>query len=229
MQSIIITPTNGLQNSFDFYQRLNFTIIPHDSMNLVTDGKVVIEISENRFARAGVKLFQENWEEVVKILKTKTKVIEIKNGYLVNDGNGVFIYLMELKPAIEIDFEKVESSTLGNSMGVSIEAFDIEKTVEIWSILGFSQTMGSIEQGWVVYTNEEGFGVSFMQPNSCPHLFFNPSLTYFNGNKNLEIIEKIRQSGILIAEEVTVFNKEGIVDNIILQDNGGLGFFIFSD
>lgn len=229
MQSIIITPTNSLKSSLDFYQKLNFTTVTHDSMNLVTDGKVIIEINEKRFTRAGVKLFQETWTAVVAVLKTKTKVIPIDNGYLINDGNGVFIYLIEVESGITIDMEKVEKSTLGNSMGVSIEAFDIEKTVEIWSILGFSQAMGSIEQGWVVYTNADGFGVSFMNPNSCPHLFFNPSLTYFNGANNMKVIENIRATGIPIAEEVTVFNKEGTVDNVVLRDNGGLGFFIFSD
>jgi len=71
--------------------------------------------------------------------------------------------------------------------------------------------------------------VSFMQPNSCPHLFFNPSMTYFNGKNNLPIIAKIREAGILITEEITHFNQEGIVDNIIIRDPGGYGFFIFSD
>ncbi|MFK7950123.1 MAG: hypothetical protein AB8G11_21205 [Saprospiraceae bacterium] len=229
MQSIIITPTNGLQNSLDFYQKLNFTTIEHDSMNLVTDGKIVIEINEKRFIRAGVKIFRESWTETVKKLEAKTKVIEIENGYLITDGNGVFIYLIEGKSAINIDLEKVELSTLGNSMGVSIEAFDMEKTIEIWSILGFSQVMGSVEQGWVVYGNEDGLGISFMKPNSCPHLFFSPSLTYFNGKNNMKVIENIRAVNIPIAEEITVFNKKGIVDNVILRDNGGLGFFIFSD
>jgi len=71
--------------------------------------------------------------------------------------------------------------------------------------------------------------VSFMQPNSCPHLFFNPSMTYFNGKNNLPIIAKIREAGIPITEEITHFNQEGIVDNIIIRDPGGYGFFIFSD
>lgn len=229
MQSIIITPTNSLTNSLDFYHKLNFTTIEHGSMKLVTDGKVIIEINENSFTRTGAKLFRESWKEVVKSLQDSMKVIIIENGYLINDGNGVFIYLMEGNSGVEIDSESLEKSTLGNSMGLSIEAFDIEKTIDIWSRIGFSKVMGSIEQGWLVYSNKDGLSVSFMQPNSCPHLFFNPSLTYFNGKNNLQIIEKIRQSGVAIIEEVTVFNQEGVVDNVILRDNGGLGFFVFSD
>ena len=45
----------------------------------------------------------------------------------------------------------------------------------------------------------------------------------------MEVIGKVRELGIPIAEEITHFNKEGLVDNIIIRDPGGYGFFIFSD
>ena len=52
----------------------------------------------------------------------------------------------------------------------------------------------------------------------------------FNGKENNpKVIQNIRNVGIPIAEEITTFNKEGIVDNIIIQDPGGYGFFIFND
>ena len=54
-------------------------------------------------------------------------------------------------------------------------------------------------------------------------------MTYFNGQKNLAIIEEIRELNIPIAEEITYFNSEGTVDNIIIRDPGGYGFFIFND
>ena len=68
-----------------------------------------------------------------------------------------------------------------------------------------------------------------MAANSCPHLFFNPSLTYFNSGRNPEVIAGIRAAGIPISEEITIFNKEGRVDNIIIRDPGGYGFFLFND
>jgi len=96
-------------------------------------------------------------------------------------------------------------------------------------LLPLVQTMGGVEQGWIGLTNDSSFNISIMNALACPHVFFNPSLSYFNGKNNLDIIAKIRAKEIPIAEEVTVFNKEGIVDNIILRDPGGFGFFIFSD
>ena len=63
----------------------------------------------------------------------------------------------------------------------------------------------------------------------CPHLFFNPSLTFFNGENNLKIIDQINNLNIAVTEEITVFNEDNIVDNIIIRDPGGLGYFLFSD
>ena len=229
MNTILQTPTNNLSQSLDFYKKLNFKILSAENPTLVTDGNAIIEINPDRFARAGVKFYKNNWDSTVEQLKKITNVLSIENGYLLSDKSGVWIYLMESNSTVKFDLSEVENSTLGNFAGLSLETTDIQKSIEVWEILGFSKTMGSIEQGWVAYENQDKMGVSFMQPNSCPHLFFNPSMTYFNGKDNLSIIAKIREAGISITEEITHFNKEGIVDNIIIRDPGGYGFFIFSD
>ena len=103
------------------------------------------------------------------------------------------------------------------------------KSAKFWSIFGYEITTGKEEQGWIVMTKEGFLPISIMKPFACPHLFFNPSLTYFNGGNNLPVIKKIRNLGIPITEEITEFNKEGIVDNVIVRDPGGLGFFVFND
>ena len=77
--------------------------------------------------------------------------------------------------------------------------------------------------------SKAGDSISLLQALQCPHLFFNPSLTYFNGSRNPKIIESIKKQNIEITEEVTEFNSKGEVDNIILRDSGGLGFFVFND
>lgn len=228
MKTIIQTATSQLGESLDFYSKLNFTKINTDA-NLVTDGKVVIEINDNRFARAGIKIYRNAWAETVAELEKITTVLQQENGYLLADFSGVWIYLVSGDFDYEVDFETVAPSVLGNFAGVSLETIDIRQSLKIWNILGFEQTMGEIDKGWVSCVNEDGMTVSLMQPNTCPHLFFNPSLTYFNGQNNLKIIQQIRDLNIPIAEEITIFNKNKTVDNIIIRDSGGLGFFLFSD
>ncbi len=229
MNTILQTPTNDLNQSLKFYKKLNFKVLSKENPTLVSDGKAVIEINPDRFARAGVKFYKSDWSSIAEQLKQKTNVISIEHGYLLSDKSGVWIYLMESNSTVKFDLGEYENSTLGNFAGLSLETTDIQKSIEIWELLGFSKTMGSVEQGWVAYENQDKMGVSFMQPNSCPHLFFNPSMTYFNGKNNLEVIGKIREAGIPFTEEITHFNKEGIVDNVIIRDPGGYGFFIFSD
>jgi hypothetical protein len=67
MTTIIQTPTNHLENSIDFYKRLDFKKIS-DCPVLLSDGKVVVEINNENTARAGVKLIavklRFNWLKI---------------------------------------------------------------------------------------------------------------------------------------------------------------------
>jgi len=229
MKSLIHTPTSKLEHSLDFYQKLNFKVISKKEPLIVTDGIAVIEINPDRFARAGVKLFKNKWNKEVAKLKKLTAVHKTKEGYLLSDPSGVWIYLVEGDPKIKYQPAKKSNSVLGNFAGLSIESVDIMKSTTIWKALGF-KISGTPEQGWATCTFDDGFGINIMKPLMCPHLFFNPSLTYFNGKENNPVvIQKIRDLKIPITEEITHFNDKGIVDNIIIRDPGGYGFFIFND
>lgn len=229
MNSILVTPTPNLQESVDFYTTLGFNHILLNDINYVSDGRAIIEINADRYARAGVRLYKDSWNHYVDQLKEVTPIKEVDNGYLLTDTSGVMIYLVNGQN--EMNFQKKEAgfSILGNYAGLSLEGVTIPHIYKVWKLLGFDITMGGEDKAWMVTENEDGLGISFMAANTCPHLFFNPSLTYFNGKRNLAIIKDIRDLGIPITEEITHFNKEGIVDNIIIRDPGGLGFFIFSD
>lgn len=227
MHVTIHTPTNGIQHSLDFYQSLGYRQISEKPV-LFTDGKALVEINRDRFARAGIKLYQESWHGAIGVLEMVTHVTKTPEGYLLTDPSGVYIYLAE--QVLDIDFAPAETGygILGNFAGLSLETADMNRSVSVYQAIGFRNAGGSPEAGFVTLSHEH-FGISLMRPLSCPHLFFNPSMTYFNAGNNLAVIAKIREAGIPIAEEITHFNKEGIVDNVIIRDPGGYGFFIFND
>jgi hypothetical protein len=227
MQPLIQTPTPQLESSIDYYSKLGFKQISENPV-IFTDGKANIEINPDRYARAGFKFFKPSWEIEIQQLKGLTNVTTTKEGYLISDPSGVWIYLIEKEFNPVVANEEFSFGLLGNYVGISLESTDSKKSFEIYQILGFDLAFGTLEGGFFSLSHK-GFTISIMKPLSCPHLFFNPSLTYFNGKNNLDIIAKVRTLKIPITENITFFNKEGIVDNIIIRDPGGMGFFIFND
>lgn len=223
----IHTPTPDLKKSIDFYTRLGFFVDKTSEPTLVSDGDIVIEINSDRTARVGMALYGRKWGDVIPKLKSPTH--PCKGGHVCADPSGVWVYLMDGDASV-IDRKDFPTTILGKCMGVTIETMDMVRSLAFWETLGFTISMGKAESGWVVVSAEGCPGVSIMKPLMCPHLFFNPSLTYFNGNEgNPIVIDKVRKAGIPITEEITHFNKEGIVDNIIIRDPGGFGFFLFND
>ena len=225
---IVETPTPNLQESLAFYKNLKFEILEEGDSAVVTDGSVTIHINSDRPTRAGVKLYVENKQDLISELEKENKFYgPLKN--IFSEPSGMRVTLIDLSEKPKYNSSIKESSLLGSFAGVSLETPDMEKSFKIWKTLGFEVAMGAIEQGWIALSSASGHSISLMKPMTCPHLFFNPSLTYFNGSQNLSIIEGIKDAGIEITEEISHFNPEGIVDNIVVRDPGGFGFFIFSD
>ncbi|WP_372774938.1 hypothetical protein [Mangrovibacterium sp.] len=229
MRCTIQTPTNKLADSIEFYSQLKFDLIDLNNIAAFTDGKVIIEINPDRYARAGIRIFAENWRSIANELQEITNVIQTQTGFLLSDTSGCMIYLEECDAPRGYDTTAVQPSVLGNFAGLTLETTDIEKSLAIWLKIGFKIQHKSATQGWISLISKDGFPVSILKVLNCPHLFFNPSLSYFNGESNPEIIQQIRELKIPITEEITAFNEKGIVDNIIIRDPGGLGFFIFND
>jgi hypothetical protein len=223
---ILQTSTPAFEKSLEFYARLGYTVV--EDTPFVTDGQVIIEINQDRYARPGIKLFSNDWQDVVARLPSHYQPLATKFGYLLMD-NGTWIYLVEEQFSLKVKSHLIPPSSLGKYAGVSLEVLAVDKAFEIWKLLGFKKTSGDTSKGWITIENESGFTISLMKPLVCPHLFVNPSLTYFNGSDNLAIIDEVRRSGVPIEEEVTHFNQDGIVDNLVLRDPGGLGIFVFND
>jgi hypothetical protein len=227
--SIIVAATPNLSKSLDFYDSLDFAHYEDHGTHYVVDGNFIIEVTDQKSIRSGVKLYKTDWSQEVELLKALTPVAEMEDSYVVMDSTGIWIQLVNGSNDLPVDVEFEKASKLGTIAGLSLEGISIPAMNKTWKILGFEKTMGDENGGWMATMNKDGLAISLMKINACPHSFYNPSLTYFNGKKNLDIIANIKAAGIPITEEITIFNDEGIVDNVIIRDPGGFGFFIFSD
>ena len=229
MKFIISTPSSDLKSSSEFYAKAGFDVLESNGKTFVLDGPLIIELDKAKTARPGLKFYGKLDKGTRDELDKFGIIFENELFYLTADPSGTWVYFMkEAYPEIGIKSEECKS-VFGKYSGVSIECIDMKKALDFYKLLGFESTMGSVDAGWISMANNDGGTISIMGPMACPHMFTNPSLTYFNNGKNLENIRKIRDVGIPISEEITVFNDKNIVDNVILHEPGGLGFFVFND
>lgn len=128
------TPTPDRAASAEFYQRLGFECIDSGE-RVFADSQVRIEIQPDRYARPGLRLYGANWEDKVGHLRQLTHIYKAGNDLLLNDGTGCWIYLTPDAPP---EAQSVETrAIIGNFAGLSLEAHDLDRTVEIWRLLGF--------------------------------------------------------------------------------------------
>ena len=222
------TPTPKLEESVTFYSKLNFQLAQHNELTFVSDGKLTICINPSRPARAGLVIHHGNVAQLREVLPPNTPVMDTKGGFICADPSGMHITV--LGEAVDLPEFEEQPSDLGNAAGLTIETLDMKLSVAFYQAIGFKVTMGKPSDGWLTMANENGFALSLLRAGMCPHLFFNPSVSFFNGKENNpKVITRLRQLKIALTEEITQFNEEGLVDNVIIRDPGGLGFFIFND
>jgi len=227
MQMLLQTCTADLAKSINYFRNLDYTIQKEEDFTIAYDSQMQICIGHDRKTRPGVTLIKKDWTNALAAVKKITKVISKDEVHYFADPSGCWYKLIT---GNEIEIPKTKTKCLlGNYAGISLETMDIEQSMAIVACLGFEQSGGGIDKGWVSFTDKANNTISLMAPFACPHLFYNPSATFFNGKENPQIIASIRSRNIAITEELTVFNPAGEVDNIILREPGGYGFFIFND
>ena len=221
------TATPAPEKTRDYWRRAGFE---PDSTGLLSDGQVRIEIDEARTARPGIVLRRTDLETVRQALAEFGPQHDLPSGdgFLIAAPSGTWV-TVQTGPSLPAPTPGESAAPLGSYAGISLETARFEESIRFWQALGFERTAGAEEQGWMSLTSEAAGTVSVMKPFACPHLFFNPGLTYFNSGRNPEILAELRRRGVEFAEEVTAFNERGEVDNVVLRDPGGLGVFVFND
>ncbi len=229
ISAAIQTPTPGVHLSHSFYLRLGFTKLEHTN-TFFSDGSVIVEVDSDRFTRTGLKLYRQDWSEVVARLPSFTPIIEREGAYVLGAPSGARVYLHPGEaPWDPARVKRSPRSRLGDFSGLSIETLDLNHSMQFWGALGYELSSGGVDKGWLTLGCEGAINVSLMGMFSCPHLFPNPGLTYFNHGENLRFIRALRDARVPIAEEITQFNAKGQVDNVIVVNPGGTGFFVFDD
>lgn len=221
MQFIYQTPTPNLSDSVAFFKKAGWEQVDHENQLIFRDKNQIVRINSGVHVRPGLVVFASDEEKRPGIFQ------KVGEDWIASCPSNIWVYWEKETREIPIGDQ---NSILGNPAGLTIETLNMTESLKFYTQLGFTVSGGDASHGFVSMQHESGFGLTLLQAGMCPHLFLNPSISYFNGKEgNPKVIEKIRQEGLTILQEVDHFNEQKIVDNLILREPGGMGFFIFND
>ena len=230
---LLQTAAPNYAKSCSFYQTLGFTkLVESDKFSVVGDGQMTLIINGHTGARPGFVCYSANHLKLKQKLSSVAKLHDLEEGFVTADPNGVRLYVKSRAHMATFDSEQLgENNMCGANHGCGIETHYFEETIRFWSLVGYSLAQGVQETTqYAALSHEDGMAITLFKPGNCPHAFYNPSLTYFNGKSgNPQVISNLRAADVTIVEEITIFNDAGEVDNIIITDPGGLHSFIYND
>jgi hypothetical protein len=97
----------------------------------------------------------------------------------------------------------------------------MERSISWWQNVGFKVT--TRQKTWC--TLDDGkMKIGLYEKGSCPHVFRNPSLTYFESDM-AERIEQLRQRGIMFVQGEGEIGMKG---HAIAESPDGQYFFLFT-
>lgn len=231
-QIFVFTPTPSLTKSRSFYERLDYKKSGvNEKFEIFSDSQHDIVLGLEKDARPGFSIFADNPSDIAAIFPS-SHCHEKDGTWTTADPNGVRVFVIPLSSLPTIDRTGITGKNkCGHYYGTGIETVCFGETISFWKLLGY-KTGGAISNNssYITLSRERAPDITLFKPGVCPHSFYNPSLTYFNGKEgNPIVIQNLREREVEIVEEITVFNDEGIVDNVIISDPGGLHAFIFND
>lgn len=227
---IINSAAQNINRVSAFYDKIGFKNALNNQI-YVTDNQSVIKLNSSNSTRVCIELYTDNSPKIRELLMPS--IFEKDSSYVTSDPNGVLIDVFDIADYPNLTFpDNSDTSLLGNYAGIGIETLKMKESVDFYVMLGYNspgELNGS--ESYLTLQNDELPPLTLFKMGMCPHSFYNPSLTFFNGKEqNPILIKKMKELGITFTEEVTVFSKDSTqLENVIVEDGGGLHFFVFND
>ncbi len=230
---LIQSPAPNLEASIGFYHKLNFVqTYQKDLVHIFSDAAIDIMVNGASSTRLSYVVFTKEIDGLKQRLPETAKLFNHDTGLVTTDPNGVRVYIYPFESNPTLDKSGIrEKNVCGNNFGTGIETGRFDDSIQFWHALGYSTNNEITDKTqYATLVQDDCPAITLFAPGICPHAFYNPSLTYFNGKEgNPKVISALLKLGISPVEEITIFNNTGEVDNIIISDPGGLHAFIFND
>ncbi|MEZ4777610.1 MAG: hypothetical protein R3D00_30830 [Bacteroidia bacterium] len=208
------------------FSKLGFVPLGKDLLGqtLVTDGTVIVRLDEESEYGAGLLYFAET---VLPLPVGDSISDEVESEWAMEwqSPEGVSLTILQT-PHVEMpNAPKGTPTPLGTFYEVSLMTTDFDVSVAWWQKAGFSITYGNPATDNFITLSDDMIRVGLYRPGSCPHIFNNPAVTYFDSDMAGKITAA-RELGILYAQEIS--NKDGVVSDAIVETEEGWHVFLFS-
>lgn len=228
-------PAADLEKSWDFYRKMNFQKVePERTVQTgitLSDGTAFYDLSEEAGMKPGLTYYADDLHGILYLLQDAgleaeqelTPQGQLQRAFL-TDPNGVSIALVAADTT-KLPYNQGKPFTrCGKFYEISIETEKFEETVAFWQKLGFEINFQiSPETRWLGLTDQL-VNVGIYEKGQCPHIFKTPAITYFEPDMGKRI-DVLKKQHFTFAQEIP--NKEGVVNDAILETPEGLHLFLF--
>jgi hypothetical protein len=199
------------------------TIASDDESTLLTDGNLYFDLRRAEKNKTMLSYCVHDVTNAVEMAQNLEIDIVEKSPHhvIVREPNGLLILLAGPDVVSLRDFEKKPSSLCGTFYEASLETNDVDRSIVWWQNVGFKVT--AHKDTWC--TLDDGkIMIGLYKKGNCPHLFRNPSLTYFEPDMG-ERIAELKKEGIQFLQEEKEIGMKG---HAIAESPDGQYFFLFS-
>ncbi|MEZ4829699.1 MAG: hypothetical protein R3C61_25955 [Bacteroidia bacterium] len=207
-------------------ENLGFVPLGKDLLGqtLLSDGEVMIRLDAESEYGAGILYFSENMPSMP-LGQMASDEAEADWAREWKSPEGVSLSMLYATADTVPDYSPAGELPYGKFYEVSLMTTDFSDSLVWWMKAGFELTYGDPETGSFVTLSDGKIRVGLYKPGSCPHIFNNPAVTYFDPSMK-EKIAKAREAGILFAQEIP--DKTGEVVDAIIETEEGWHIFLFT-
>jgi len=207
-----------------FLDILGFRVIESDETStLLTDGNLYFDLRRSKQNTTMVSYCVNDIGNAVEMAQNlEIEIAEMSPHHVImREPNGLLILLAGPGVISLREFDRNPMSIAGTLYEVSVETSDMERSIAWWQNVGFKVL--TRQQTWCTL-DDGNLKIGLYEKGSCPHLFRNPSITYFEPDM-AERIATLKGRGLTFAQEEGEIGMKG---HAIAESPDGQYFFLFT-
>lgn len=220
-------PVKKGSNTRILLKKIGFKTIGKDILEqkLLSDGTVIIRLDQEQAFGPGLLYYSGDPDHGLPFSDVIPSAPDDEMTMEWVDPNGVSVAVAGAPVSGIPAMISVENPAFGEFYEVSIMTKDFNESYHWWLEAGFELTYGNPATDNFLTMSDGLINIGLYRPGSCPHIFNNPAITYFDAHMKEKLVIA-KSKGIDFAQEIP--NREGNITDGIVETEEGYHVFLFS-